>query len=110
MSAGGTEENLEWIVVNNGDQYIFEGAINPTEDNPYKPGLGVTFQAEVGKIIGLAFHFNDCENGVREHQIGWTPGGAWDANAYGDLIFSAEKAAVDASGKLATTWGNLRLH
>ena len=109
ISAGGTEENLEWIVVNNGDQYIFEGAIDPTEDNPYKPGLGVNFEAEVGLVIGLAFHFNDCENGAREHQIGWTPGGAWDANCYGDLIFSAERAAVDASGKLAATWGNLKL-
>jgi hypothetical protein len=108
ISAGCTEENLEWIVVNNGNEYIFEGAIDPTQDNPYKPGLGVNFEAEVGLVIGLAFHYNECENGAREHQIGWTPGGAWDAACYGDLIFSAEKAAVDASGKLTTTWGNLK--
>jgi hypothetical protein len=108
ISAGGTVENLEWIVVNKGNEWIFEGAIDPTQDNPYKPGLGVNFEAEVGLVIGLAFHFNDCENGTREHQIGWTAGGAWDANCYGDLIFSAEKAAVDLSGKLTTTWGKLR--
>jgi hypothetical protein len=109
ISAGCTVENLEWIVVNKGNEYIFEGAINPTEDNPYKPGLGVNFQAEVDLIIGLAFHYNDCENGAREHQIGWTPGGAWDANSYGDLIFSSEKAAVEPSGKLTATWGCLKL-
>jgi hypothetical protein len=108
ISAAGTEENLEWIVVNTGDQYIFEGAIDSTKDNPDKPGFGVNFRAEVDLVIGLAFHFNDCENGTREHQIGWTPGGAWDAACYGDLIFSAERAAVDASDKLAATWGGLK--
>jgi len=109
ISAAGTEENMEWIVVNNGDEYIFEGAINSTKDNPDKPGFGVNFQAEVGLVIGLAFHFNECENGTREHQIGWTPGGAWDAAAYGDLIFIQENAAVDASDKLTTTWGGLKM-
>jgi hypothetical protein len=108
ISAGGTEENLEWIVVNEGDKYIFEGAIDPTKDNPYKPGFGVNFKAEVELIIGLAFHYNECENGTREHQIGWTPGGAWDAASYGDLIFSEERAAVDLSGKLTNTWGSLK--
>lgn len=109
ISAAGTKENLEWIVVNNGDQYIFEGAIDSTKDNPDKPGFGVNFKAEVDHVIGLAFHFNDCENGTREHQIGWTPGGAWDAAAYGDLIFSEEKAAVEPPGKLTTMWGSLKL-
>ncbi|MFC1718339.1 sugar-binding protein, partial [Candidatus Poribacteria bacterium] len=108
ISAAATEENLEWKVVNIGDQYIFEGAIDSTKDNPDKPGFGKDFQGAVGVLIGLAFHFNECENGTREHQIGWTPGGAWDAAAYGDLIFSAEQAAVDASDKLTTTWGNLK--
>jgi hypothetical protein len=108
ISAGCSEDNLEWIVVNKGDEYIFEGAIDPTQDNPYKPGLGVNFQAEVDLVIGLAFHYNDCENGTREHQIGWTPGGAWDAACYGDLIFSAERTAVEPSGKLTTTWGSLK--
>ena len=109
ISAAGTEENLEWIVVNNGDEYVFEGAIDSTQDNPDKPGFGVNFQAEVDLVIGLAFHYNDCENGTREHQIGWTAGGAWDAACYGDLIFSAERTAVEPSGKLATTWGSMKL-
>lgn len=107
-SAAYTEENLEWIVINNGDEYIFEGAIDPTKDNPDKPGFGVNFQGEVDLVVGLSMHYNDCENGVREHQIGWIPGGAWDAAAYGDLIFSEEILAVKPSGKLATTWGELK--
>jgi hypothetical protein len=110
ISSASTEENCEWIVVNKGDQYIFEVAIDPTKDNPAKPGFGKNFQAEVGGLIGLSIHFNDCENGTREHQIGWIPGQAWGAENFGDLIFSEAKAAVDVSGKLVTTWGNLKFH
>ena len=107
-SAAFTEENLDWIVVNNGNEYIFEGAIDPTKDNPDKPGFGVNFQGEVDLVVGLSMHYNDCENGVREHQMGWMPGGAWDAAAFGDLIFSGEILAVNLSGKLTTTWGGLK--
>ena len=108
ISAAATVDNLKWIVVKKANGYIYEGAIDPSKDNPALPGVGKNFKAEVGKIIGLAFHFNECENGTREHQIGWTPGGAWDANAYGDLIFDAAKAPVDIYGKLVTTWANLK--
>ena len=108
VSAAGTEENLEWIVVNQGNNYFFEGAIDPTKDNPDRPGQGVNFKAKVGQVVGLSFHFNDCENGAREHQIGWTAGKAWEAPNYGDLIFSVERAAVDSSGKLTVTWGRLK--
>ena len=102
ISASAAADNLEWIVVNDGNEYIFEGAIDPTV-------AGTDFTAEVGKVIGLAFHFNECENGTREHQVGWTPGGAWDAAAYGDLIFDAAVvSAVDLSGKLTTSWGSLK--
>ena len=110
MAAAGevAEKALQEAIKEGGYVYIFEGAIDPSKDNPSKPGVGKNFKAEVGKLIGLAFHFNDCENGTREHQIGWTPGGAWDANAYGDLIFDATKASVNIHGKLVTTWANLR--
>lgn len=103
ISASAAADNMEWIVVNQGTEYIFEGAIDPSK-------MGADFTAEVGKVIGLAFHFNECENGTREHQVGWTPGGAWDAAAYGDLIFDITVVtAVDLSGKMTTTWGNLKL-
>ena len=108
ISAAGIEENIEWIVVNNGNEYIFEGAIDPTQDNPDKPGFGKDFKAEIGLAIGLSFHFNDCENGKREHQIGWIAGNAWGAENFGDLIFNAERLAVEPSGKLTATWGSLK--
>ncbi len=108
ISSAATEENTEWIVVNSGDQYIFEVAIDPTKDNPAKPGFGQNFAAEIGGLIGLSIHYNDCENGVREHQIGWVAGQAWGAANFGDLIFSEEQAAVDATNKLTAIWGGIK--
>lgn len=58
--------------------------------------------------IGLSFHANDCEGGGREHQIGWMPGKAWDALAYGDLTFDDEILDIAPSGKLTLTWGSLK--
>ena len=51
---------------------------------------------------------NDCENESREHQIGWIPGTAWDALAFGDLTFDKEFLAVEPSDKLALTWAAIK--
>lgn len=112
LSAAASKDNTEWVLVNNGNDYIYEVAIDPTQPrgNPQfaNPAKGKDFKAKDGLLIGLSFHANDCEGGGRQHQIGWTPGGAWDALAYGDLIFDNEVLAVESSGKLALTWGALK--
>lgn len=112
LSAAASEENTEWVLIKNGNDYIYEVAIDPTKPrgNPQfaNPAKGKDFKAKDGLTIGLSFHMNDCENGKREHQIGWMPGGAWDGLFYGDLIFDDEILAVEASGKLALTWGALK--
>lgn len=112
LSAAASKENTEWVLINNGNDYIYEVAIDPTKprgDPAFaNPKEGDKFKAEDGLLIGLSFHMNDCEGGGREHQIGWTPGGAWDGLAYGDLIFDDEILDVEASGKLALTWGALK--
>ena len=112
LSAAASKQNTEWVLVKNGDDYIYEVAIDPTKPrgNPNfaNPGVGDKFKAKAGLTIGLSFHANDCENGKREHQIGWMPGGAWDALTYGDLTFDAEILAVEPSGKLAVVWGSLK--
>ena len=112
LSAAAGKENTEWVLVNKGNDYIYEVAIDPTKPrgNPQfaNPGKGKDFKAKDGLTIGLSFHANDCEGGSREHQIGWTPGGAWDGLFYGDLIFDDEVLAVEPSGKLALTWGALK--
>ena len=112
LSAAASKDNTEWVLVNNGNDYIYEVAIDPTKPrgNPQfaNPAKGKNFKAKDGLLIGLSFHANDCEGGGREHQIGWTPGGAWDGLAYGDLIFDDEVLAVEPSGKLTLTWGALK--
>ena len=112
LSAAASEQNTEWVVINEGDTYIYEVAIDPTAfprgPNPGNATKGDDFEAEADLLIGLSFHANDCENGTREHQIGWIPGGAWDALSYGDLIFDSEILAVEASGKLPIAWGYLK--
>ena len=98
-------------MVNNGNDSIYEAAIDPTKPRGPNPGnatKGQNFKAKDKLVIGLSFHANDCENGAREHQIGWMPGGAWDALNYGDLVFSVESLDVEAFGKLPVTWGELK--
>ena len=112
LSAAASEDNTEWVLIKDGNDYIYEVAIDPTKPrgNPQfaNPAKGKDFKAKDGLIIGLSFHANDCEGGTREHQIGWMPGGAWDGLFYGDLIFDDEVLAVEPSGKLTLTWGALK--
>ncbi len=111
LSAAASEANTEWVLVNDGDAYIYEIAVDASAARGPNPGnaeKGKDFKAENGLTIGLSFHYNDCENGSREHQIGWMPGQAWDAAAYGDLTFDREFLDVEPSGKLALTWGALK--
>lgn len=111
VSAAASADNTQWALSRNFDNYIYEVAIDPTAPrgpNPGNPDKGKNFKAHDGLTIGLSFHMNDCENGVREHQIGWIAGGAWDALAYGDLTFDSEFLDVDPSGKIALTWAALK--
>ena len=112
LSAAASKENTEWVLVKNGNDYIYEVAIDPTKPrgNPQfaNPAKGKNFKAKAGLTIGLSFHMNDCEKGGRQHQIGWIPGGAWDGLAYGDLTFDDEILAVAPASKLAVVWGSLK--
>ena len=112
LSAAASKQNTEWVLIKDGNDYIYEVAIDPTKQrgnaNFANPGVGDKFKAKAGLTIGLSFHANDCENGKREHQIGWMPGGAWDALTYGDLTFDDEILAVAPAGKLAVVWGSLK--
>ena len=112
LSAAASAANTEWIVVKSGNDYVYEVALDPTKfprgPNPGNAKKGEDFKAEAGLLMGLSFHYNDCENGKREHQIGWIPGNAWDELSYGDLTFEIETLGVEADSKLAVTWGSLK--
>ena len=111
LSAAASEANTEWVLVKDGNDYIYEIAIDASAargPNPGNADKGKDFEAKDGLTIGLSFHYNDCENGSRELQAGWMPGQAWDPVAYGDLTFDREFLDVEPSGKLALTWGALK--
>lgn len=111
LSAAASKANTEWELVVDGDNYIYEVALDASAARGPNPGnatKGNDFKAKDGVTIGLSFHYNDCENGSREHQIGWIPGQAWDPVAYGDLTFDKEFLDVEPTGKLALTWGALK--
>jgi len=111
LSAAASKDNTEWKLVVDGNNYIYEVALDPTEPrgpNPGNANKGMDFKAQNGLTIGFSFHMNDCENGSREHQIGWIKGNAWDPLAFGDLTFDKEFLDVEPSGKLALTWGAIK--
>ena len=111
LSAAASPDNTEWALSKSGNNYIYEVALDPTAPrgpNPGNPDSGKDFKAKDGLTIGFSFHMNDCENGVREHQVGWIPGNAWDALAFGDLTFDKEFLDVEPLGKLALTWAEIK--
>lgn len=111
LSAAASKDNTEWKLVVDGNNYIYEVALDPTKPRGLNPGnanKGMNFKAKDGLTIGFSFHMNDCENGSREHQIGWIAGQAWDPVAFGDLTFDKEFLDVEPLGKLALTWGAIK--
>ena len=45
-------------------------------------------------LIGFSIAYNDCENNIREHQIGWTAGNSSDRATFGNLQFIADSAKI----------------
>ena len=100
LGATSTAANTEFAIVSRANnQYIYEIAVT-----------GIAgFQAAEGGLVGLSLIYNDCENGVREHQLGWIAGDANTNANQGDIIFSgASPTSVEPSGKLATAWGEMK--
>lgn len=104
LGANSNDGNTEFaLVVDDAtNQYIYEIAVT-----------GIAgFQADAGVTVGLSPIYNDCENGVREHQLGWIAGDANTNANQGDINFviqARKPTSVEPSGKLAVTWGNLKL-
>ncbi|MCG9127683.1 hypothetical protein JT359_08805 [Candidatus Poribacteria bacterium] len=110
-SAAASPDNTEWVLIKEGTKYTYEVAIDaagPRGPNPGNANAGKDFKAKDGLTIGLSFHYNDCENGQRQHQIGWIAGQAWDPIAFGDLTFDKESLDVNPTGKLALTWSKIK--
>ncbi len=103
LSALSNAGNTEFVINSNEatNLYIYEIAITRPQGFKVAPDV----------VIGLSPIYNDCENGVREHQLGWIGGNANNSANMGDIIFSAKMrkpTAVEPAGKVATMWGALK--
>jgi hypothetical protein len=103
LGATSNDGNTEFAVVfdESINQYIYEIAIT-----------GIAgFKVDAGVTVGLSPIYNDCENGVREHQVGWIAGQANNSANMGDINFVDQvrrPTSVEPSGKLASAWGDLK--
>lgn len=70
-----------------GGTYICEMSIDISmvPEGAYQGDIILDFSGE--KSIGFSISYNDCENGTREHQMGWTSGKASDKASFGTLYF-----------------------
>jgi acetyl esterase/lipase len=72
------KENMEYKIVNEGNKYVYEMAIDLANEK---------FKIKAGECIGFSLSYNECENNVRQHQIGWIAGKASDRVNFGNLNF-----------------------
>ena len=87
LSVYATPKNTKVAISQEGDVYICEMSIDISKvpEGAYQGDITPSFSAE--KSIGFSISYNDCENGAREHQMGWTPGKASDKASFGTLYF-----------------------
>jgi acetyl esterase/lipase len=91
LSVLADKQNTEYKIVKDGNKYIYEMAINITKPESALPDANSKFKIEPQTNIGFSLSYNECENHVRQEQIGWTKGSANDRGTFGNLIFVSDK-------------------
>jgi len=106
-SGGPADAGTHAAVVESIGGWIVEAAI-PLSNSKWN------INPSAGTVIGFNVHFNDDDDGgnTREHKLIWSDLDVDDQSynnptRFADLTFVGT-SAVQASGKLATTWGNLK--
>jgi hypothetical protein len=106
-SGDGANTGTRAAVVESAGGWIVEAAI-PLSNTKW------TINPSPGTVIGFNVHFNDDDDGgdTREHKLIWSDLDVDDQSynnptRFADLTFVGA-AAVQPSGKLATTWGGLK--
>jgi len=89
ISVLGNKKNTEYKITQQGNEYIYEIAIDFFDMDAAVPE---EYSIKPNDIIGFSLSYNDGENGAREHQIGWIAGQASSRLNFGNLKFSSEKA------------------
>jgi acetyl esterase/lipase len=89
LSGQSSKNNTEFKVIKNGNKYTYEAALDISKANTSDPHFLKDFAVKAGEILGLSIQYDDCENGVREHQIGIIAGNAFNRSCFVNLIFDA---------------------
>jgi len=84
--------NTELKIVKKSNVYYYEMGIDITEIEKGISDANTNFKITPNAIIGFSIAYNDCENSMREHQIGWTAGISSDRATFGNLQFVADTA------------------
>lgn len=85
------KSNTTVTITKTGNTRNYEIAIDLNNIDPSIRESKNTLVLEAGKTIGFSIAYNDCENGKREHPIGWTAGKSSDRTTLGNLIFISEQ-------------------
>lgn len=86
------KDNLEYKIINDGNLYTYEMAIDLTNASIGLPDVFKNFKAKAGDTIGFSPSYNEAEDNIRQQQIGWIAGKANDRINFGNLNFIIEKA------------------
>ena len=84
--------NTELKIVKKSNTYYYEMGIDITDIDKGISDANTNFEITPNAIIGFSIAYNDCENNMREHQIGWTAGISSDRATFGNLQFVADTA------------------
>lgn len=87
MSMLATAENTQVSTTTEQDTITYEIAIDLNKIDSDIREIKTPIVFEEGMKIGFSVAYNDCEEGIRQHQIGWTAGKSSDRTTLGNLIF-----------------------
>jgi len=90
---GANKDNTAWKVVKEGKKYFYEFAVDLSKFN-----TSISEIMDEKGSLRVSLQYNDGENDLREHQMGWTEGDTWNVANFGKLIFSGgngQAAAVN---------------
>ena len=90
--AAADDKNVEWKLIKEGNKYIYEAAVDLSKIKPPFAESVRNYKVKSGDTLGLSIQYNKSKNGIREYQIGWTPGATCDMRNFGNITFDPSRA------------------
>lgn len=90
LSVLANKDNTQFKITKKDHSYTYEIAIDLSKIKEGVTPDNSKFHIDENDIIGLSISYNDGENSVREHQIGWTAGETSNRQNFGNLKFVSD--------------------